>query len=172
MPRSVRRAFAPLLLRLFPRRKSRWEALGVPELSFSEVEDYVVDLYRGRNRIPPNGPDWGLAGEKLPEAWLPCYQSGRADGEGVALGVKLGVRGWVGVLLGSGGRRSGPLHRRTARYTLPTANALRNTLRDKPLGMTGGAARISDRSTRSRSAEELPRVAARTRAARRPPPRG
>jgi len=77
VPRSVRRAFAPLLLRLFPRRKSRWEALGIPGLRFSDVEDYIVDLYRGRNRIPPNGPDWGFAADTLPEAWVSA--SGRSS---------------------------------------------------------------------------------------------
>jgi hypothetical protein len=70
VPRPVRRAFAPLLLRLFPRRKSRWEVLGVPGLRFSDVEDHVADLYRGRSRIPSNGPGWGLAGEILPEEWV------------------------------------------------------------------------------------------------------
>jgi len=77
VPRSVRRALAPLLLRLFPRRKSRWDALGVPALTFSDLERYVVDLYRGQNRIPANGPDWGLAGEALPESELSA--SGRSS---------------------------------------------------------------------------------------------
>jgi hypothetical protein len=70
LPRSVRRALGPAFRRLLPRRKTRWEALGVPALSYADVEDYVVDLYRGRNRIPANGPEWGLGAETLPEAWL------------------------------------------------------------------------------------------------------
>ena len=70
VPRRVRRALSAWLLRLFPRGKSTWDERGVRGLSFAEVEDYVVDLYRGRNRIPPNGPGWGLEGEVLPEAWM------------------------------------------------------------------------------------------------------
>jgi hypothetical protein len=79
LPRAVRRALAPALLRLFPRRKSRWDALGVPGLSFADVEDYVVDLYRGRNRIPANGPEWGLAPERLPEVWLSRASAGSSS---------------------------------------------------------------------------------------------
>jgi len=77
VPRSVRRALSAPLLSLFPRRKSRWEALGVPALSYADVEDYVVDLYQGRNRIPANGPEWGFASETLPETWVSA--SGRSS---------------------------------------------------------------------------------------------
>jgi hypothetical protein len=67
LPRSVRRAVSPWILRIFPRAPSTWDARGVPGLSFADVERFVVDLYGGSNRIPANTDDWGFAGETLPE---------------------------------------------------------------------------------------------------------
>jgi hypothetical protein len=69
VPRRVRRAVSSALLRLFPRGRSGWDERGVRGLTFADVEDYVVDLYRGRDRVPPNGPGWGLGEEALPETW-------------------------------------------------------------------------------------------------------
>jgi hypothetical protein len=66
-PRSVRRRLARVFHRLFPRARSRWDRLGIPYLTFDDLERIIVNLYRGRPSFPENGDDWGFAGEKLPE---------------------------------------------------------------------------------------------------------
>jgi hypothetical protein len=77
LPRSVRRTVGPIARKLFPERPSKWEQMGIPRLSYEQLEDAVVALYRGEQPFPPNGEGWGLAGETLVEhVILPRGQAG------------------------------------------------------------------------------------------------